>query len=325
MPLLFKALRCLQSGAEETNRRTARGFGRSAQSRNEPPPPRLSSERNVRWLTVIVHNAMASARFVLPVIDRLTTANVARTRCRASVRDATGEGRFFLTMRTTAVGTPVVPQPLMADDREKFIFGESCFDQMGTSAITMDRSRGTCLDFAVSSFSKHHHNANNNGPNLNASYTESENRKTRFAIMASRAPRVRGLFENVEMNMERAVAIKRLGKILGKSLGYRVDMKAPNQDERDDARAKLPDATAKRKDLNDRMIARSREILEADMEYQQLKVAYLDAKKCCDELFSITRHYRFTVGTSNSLFFTVRAQGDSWEQVIEKLTERQAA
>jgi len=125
--------------------------------------------------------------------------------------------------------------------------------------------------------------------------------------------------------MERAVAIKKLGNLLGKSLGYRVDPKAPLQEERDEARAKLPDATARRKALNDKMVARSREILEADIEYQRLRVEYTQAKKVCDELFGITCHYRFTVGTSNSLFFTVRAQGDSWEQVIEKLTEKQAA
>jgi hypothetical protein len=36
-------------------------------------------------------------------------------------------------------------------------------------------------------------------------------------MMASRATGLRGLFENVEMNMERAVAIKKLGKLLGKT------------------------------------------------------------------------------------------------------------
>lgn len=125
--------------------------------------------------------------------------------------------------------------------------------------------------------------------------------------------------------MERTVAIKKLGKILGKSLGYRVDPKAPNQDDRDEARAKLPAATAKRKALSEQMEARRIAILQADAEYQQLKSAHAEAKKYCDELFSITCHYRFTVGTSNSLFFTVRAQGDSWEEVIAKLTEKVAA
>ena len=125
--------------------------------------------------------------------------------------------------------------------------------------------------------------------------------------------------------MERAVAIKRLGKILGKSLGYRIDPKAPDQDDRDEAMTKLPDATAKRKTLSEQMEARRMEVLQADAEYQQLKAAHAEAKKCCDELFGITRHYRFTVGTSNGMFFLVKAQGDTWEDVIGKLTEKQAA
>jgi hypothetical protein len=125
--------------------------------------------------------------------------------------------------------------------------------------------------------------------------------------------------------MERAVAIKKLGRILGKSLGYRVDPKAPDQDDRNEARAKLPDATAKREALSKQMEARRMAILQADAEYQQLKAEHADAKKCCDELFAITRHYRFTVGTTNSIFFHVKAEGDSWEEVIAKLTEKQAA
>jgi hypothetical protein len=121
--------------------------------------------------------------------------------------------------------------------------------------------------------------------------------------------------------MERAVAIKKLGKILGKSLGYRVDPKAPDQDDRDEARTKLTAASEAKKLLNERMIARSREILEADAEYQQLKAAYGEARKSCEELSEIVRSYRFTVGTSSGMFFMVKAQGDSWEQVIAKLTK----
>lgn len=125
--------------------------------------------------------------------------------------------------------------------------------------------------------------------------------------------------------MERSVAIKKLGKILGKSLGYRVDPKAPDQDDRDDARAKLRETTPKREALSKQMDARRVEVLQADAEYQRLKAEHAEAKKNCDDLFSITHHYRFTVGTSNGMFFLVKAQGDSWDDVIEKLTEKQAA
>jgi len=125
--------------------------------------------------------------------------------------------------------------------------------------------------------------------------------------------------------MERAVAIKKLGKILGKSLGYRVDLKAPDQDDRDEARAKMREVAPERDALKAAVEARREAILQADAEYQRLKAELKNASKTYADLAEITSHYRFTVGTSSGMFFTVRAQGDSWEEVIAKLTAKQAA
>ncbi len=125
--------------------------------------------------------------------------------------------------------------------------------------------------------------------------------------------------------MERAVAIKKLGKILGKSLGYRVDPKAPDQDDRDEARAKLREEAPKRDAMNKAVEARRAEVLNADAEYQRLKTELAEVKKVCDELFGITMRYRFTAGVMNSMFFHIKAQGDSWEEVISKLTVKEAA
>jgi len=125
--------------------------------------------------------------------------------------------------------------------------------------------------------------------------------------------------------MERAVAIKKLGKILGKSLGYRVDPKAPDQDEREEARAKLRVSLVQREALSKERNARREEILLADAEYQRLKTEHEKSKNDCEQLSSIMRSYRFTVGISNSMFFTIKAQGDSWEEVIAKLTEKERA
>ena len=123
--------------------------------------------------------------------------------------------------------------------------------------------------------------------------------------------------------MERSVAIKKLGKLLGKSLGYRVDPKAPDEDGRNEARAKLKVASEERNELSKQKDARMAELLQGDAEFQRLKAAYKEAYKRCDELSSISNHYRFTVGTSSSMFFHVKAQGDSWEEVIAKLTGKQ--
>lgn len=125
--------------------------------------------------------------------------------------------------------------------------------------------------------------------------------------------------------MEREVAIKKLGKILGKSLGYRVDPTAPDQEGRDKARAKMKDAGAKRDALRKQKDARMSALLQGDAEFQQLKAALTEAQKHCDELMGIASHYKITVGVSNSIFFEIKAQGDSWEDVIAKLTQKQAA
>lgn len=125
--------------------------------------------------------------------------------------------------------------------------------------------------------------------------------------------------------MERAVALKKLGKLIGKSMGYRVDLKAPDQDDRDEAQTKLREEVPKREALSKQMGARRDAVLLADAEYQQLKADYAEARNRCDKLFSITHHYRFTVGTMGQLFFSVKAQGDSWEEVIAKIEKERVA
>jgi hypothetical protein len=120
--------------------------------------------------------------------------------------------------------------------------------------------------------------------------------------------------------MRREVAIKKLGRLLGKQLGYRVDPKAPDQEARDEARLKLRAEMQRRQQLGEAVEARRTALLNADPDYQRLKAAYGEARQSCEALSAITGHYRFTVGVSNSLFFTVKAQGDSWEDVIRKLT-----
>jgi len=119
--------------------------------------------------------------------------------------------------------------------------------------------------------------------------------------------------------MERSVAIKKLVKVLGPSVGYRVDDKAPTPEQREDAKAALPVAIAKRDSWKEKRDARYRAILEADQEYQTLRAAHNDAREHVDRLSSMTRHYKITVGVSNSMFFHIKAEGDSWEEVIEKL------
>ena len=122
--------------------------------------------------------------------------------------------------------------------------------------------------------------------------------------------------------MERAAAISKLGKILGKKLGYRVDPKAPTREEREAARTELPTAIAERKVLAEKKEARCKVLLEADAEYQALTAAYDKAREHTNKLSAITRHYKITVGVSDSMFFLIKAEGDSWEEVVDKLTAK---
>ncbi len=119
--------------------------------------------------------------------------------------------------------------------------------------------------------------------------------------------------------MERTAAVKKLGKLLGKSLGYRVNDKAPTREERAEAREALGPARTERDALKAKRDERYRAILAGDPEYQRLHAEHRVAYEHVEKLASITRHYKITVGTSNSMFFHIKAEGDSWEDVIAKL------
>ena len=69
--------------------------------------------------------------------------------------------------------------------------------------------------------------------------------------------------------MERSVALKKLGKFLGKSLGYRVNDKAPTREERKSP-AELPAAIAERNALKEKRDERYRAILAGDAEYLEI-------------------------------------------------------
>lgn len=126
--------------------------------------------------------------------------------------------------------------------------------------------------------------------------------------------------------MERAAALKKLGKILGKSLGYRVDTSAPTPEERTQAMVDAVTLSAAYKEAAAAKDARYKAILAADVEYQELFAKCADLRKARDQAsYTAHRHYKITVGTTNTMFFLVRAQGDSWEDVIDQLTAKKTA
>lgn len=124
--------------------------------------------------------------------------------------------------------------------------------------------------------------------------------------------------------MERSVAIKKLRKLLGKNLGYRVDPKAPTPEEREAARKELEATKTEYEKLKEQREARYQAILAADAEYQSLKTALAAARERREKLASLMGHYKITVGTTSKMFFHVAADGDSWEEVIRKVIQTQA-
>lgn len=125
--------------------------------------------------------------------------------------------------------------------------------------------------------------------------------------------------------MERAVAITKLRKLIGKHLAYRVDPKAPTREERESARSEMTEAIQARQEIEKRRDERRNAILAADAEYQGLVAEHDAARKRTDRLRSIVHRHKITVGTTESgLFFLVKAEGDSWEDVIEKLSRKAA-
>lgn len=117
--------------------------------------------------------------------------------------------------------------------------------------------------------------------------------------------------------MQRAVAIKKLAGMLGKTMGYRVDPDAPTAEERAEAREQYGELFRAKDAAEKAMTARKAALLQGDAQYQELQAAYRAARKAADTMSGRSYRFKFTVGKSNGMFFHVLAQGDSWEEVIE--------
>jgi hypothetical protein len=122
--------------------------------------------------------------------------------------------------------------------------------------------------------------------------------------------------------MERAIALKRLRKILGKDAGYRVDPKAPSADERAAAKDAEPALIAARQAASKAMEERAQYLLDNDSEYLRLREAAKQARDAAKANASVLLTHKITVGISSKMFFHVRAQANSWEDIF-KILERQ--
>lgn len=125
--------------------------------------------------------------------------------------------------------------------------------------------------------------------------------------------------------MERTVALKKLEKLLGKKMAWRINPRAPTPEEREAAKLALPAARAKREAAEAEKNARYRAILDGDAEYQRLVIAHRESRKESEAIAGAISYRKITVGRTEGMFFMVRAEGDSWEEVIAKLTPEKVA
>ena len=126
--------------------------------------------------------------------------------------------------------------------------------------------------------------------------------------------------------MKRETAISRLKKALGSRATWQINADAPDADERATALARLREAVAELAQVKAAREARAA-VLLADPEYRALRAqeAAIIAER--DSLRGKANSYRITVGKivgpSAMPGFYVAAQGDTWEEIFDKL-KRQA-
>ena len=125
--------------------------------------------------------------------------------------------------------------------------------------------------------------------------------------------------------MNKTQALRVLRKQLGKDFGYREDYNALLSEERAKARTAYLLARTNRDTAQAAAHARRVELLDNDEEYQRLARKAASIGRQCEQLRRAHIARRITVGLSHSLFFEVKAEGDNWLEVVDKINAAQKA
>lgn len=121
--------------------------------------------------------------------------------------------------------------------------------------------------------------------------------------------------------MNRKQALAKLRPILGSKMGYREDYKAAIGEEREQLLAANIARQQRKQAAKAALDARRVAVLAADPEYRALSDEYAALSAECEAAPSAYAR-RITVGVMSSLFFSVRAEGDTWAEVVEKVTSK---
>lgn len=122
--------------------------------------------------------------------------------------------------------------------------------------------------------------------------------------------------------MERKTALAKLRTRLGKGFAWRENKGWKPKEVREaalEANKVLKDEKLRLSTALDTL----RKTLLQDPEYQNILAAYTAVRKQMNANTGVMLTKRFTVGTANSLFFHVAADGDSWEEVLAELDRKE--
>lgn len=123
--------------------------------------------------------------------------------------------------------------------------------------------------------------------------------------------------------MNATQALTALRKLLGPKAGIQDSGKASSPEQRAAerelylARKAIKDAAAAA------MTSRREAILAADSEYQRRRAEH-DAARALLEKTGHGYRYRYMAGTLGALFFTVEAEGDTLQEVVDKVRAKKA-
>ena len=123
------------------------------------------------------------------------------------------------------------------------------------------------------------------------------------------------------MNQKQALA--KLRKALGPRFAYRTNSKALSADEREAASEQAKALLAQMKAAEDAMVARREELLR-DPAYLEMKAEFQRLRKEREEVCGKARAKPITVGTADSMFFSVMAEGDNWAEVVAQVEKGKA-
>lgn len=122
--------------------------------------------------------------------------------------------------------------------------------------------------------------------------------------------------------MNNTQALAKLRKLLGPKAMYEIRNTSPGPDERAALRTAIPARSVERDAAKAAMEARRDELLR-DPEYCRLTAEYVALRDEVAKMAGRQSSYRINVGRNvGGMFFSIRAQGDTWDEVFKKLEHK---